>query len=75
MPLILGPTNPAIEVIRRVRARGTVARVTILVAWARISGVALLMDALGADVSKVRIAVGMAGAGTGAEETHRARPT
>ncbi len=67
MPLILGPASPAIDAIRQIRAGSVLARVTVLVAWARITGVALFFDALGSDISKVRIAVGMAGAGTSAE--------
>jgi hypothetical protein len=67
MPLILGPTNAAIDTIRRIRDEGGLERVTALVAWARIAGVALFLDALGTDINKVRIVVGMAGAGTSVE--------
>ena len=67
MPLLLGPTKPAIEGIRRIREVSVLRRVTVMVAWARTAGVALFLDALGTDISKVRIAVGMAGAGTSAE--------
>jgi hypothetical protein len=67
MPLILGPTSPAIDVLRRIRAESEIERITVLVAWARINGVALFLDALGADAAKVRLAVGMAGRGTSAE--------
>lgn len=67
MRLILGPAKPVIDTIRQIRAGGNLERITMLVAWARITGVALLFDALGADTGKVRIAVGMAGAGTSAE--------
>lgn len=67
MPLILGPASPAIDAIRQIRGESDVVRVTVLVAWARITGVALFLDALGTDIGKVRIAVGMAGAATSAE--------
>lgn len=67
MPLILGPDSPAIHEIRRIRGLGGLERVTVLVAWARITGVGLFLDAMGADIAKVRIVVGMAGAGTSAE--------
>ncbi len=67
MPLILGPANAAIDTIRQIRAAGGLERVTALVAWARVTGVALFFDALGPDINKVRIVVGMAGAGTSVE--------
>ena len=67
MPLILGPTKPAIEAIRKAQAGTKTARATVLVAWARLSGVALFLDALGSAAGKTRVAVGMAGAGTSAE--------
>ncbi len=67
MPLILGPAKPAIEAIRQIRAAGGLERVTVLVAWARLNGIALFLDAMGSDIGKVRIAVGMAGAGTSVE--------
>jgi hypothetical protein len=44
------------------RAAGGLERVTVLIVWARITGVALFLHALGTDISKVRIVVGMAGA-------------
>lgn len=67
MPLILGPTSSAIDAIRRIREAGGIERVTVLVAWARLNGVALFLNALVEDVVKARIVVGMAGAGTSAE--------
>jgi HKD family nuclease len=67
MQLILGPANSAIDTIRQIRTGRVIERVTVLVAWARINGVALFLDALGADIRKVGIAVGMAGAATSVE--------
>lgn len=67
MSLILGPANAAIDTFRQICAAGGLESVTVLVAWARIAGVALFLDALGTDISKVRIVVGMAGAGTSVE--------
>ena len=67
MSLILGPSASAVEALRKMRLEGEVSRVTVLVAWARLAGIAYFFDALGPDISKVRIMVGMAGAGTSAE--------
>lgn len=67
MRLILGPENSAIDALRQLHKQGEVSRVIVLVAWARITGVAYFLDMLGADCRKAHIIVGMAGAGTSAE--------
>ncbi|SCW97008.1 PLD-like domain-containing protein [Ancylobacter rudongensis] len=67
MRLILGPEKSAINALRELHGQGEVRRITVLVAWARIAGVAYFLDMLGADSTKVHIVIGMAGAGTSAE--------
>ena len=67
MRLILGPAKTAIDTMREMHDRQEVSSITVLVAWARVAGVAYFLDMLGADSTKVRIVVGMAGAGTSAE--------
>jgi HKD family nuclease len=67
MTLLFGPLRPAVEWLRIVKQEITIERGRIIVAWARLNGVGLLMDALGEDLKKVQVIVGMAGSATSAE--------
>jgi len=67
MPLILGPDRPAFEFLKGIRSHFEILRGRIIVAWARTGGVGLLLKALGTDVQRVQLVVGMAGAATSAE--------
>lgn len=67
MRLLIGPKNSAHEILRESAAAFPVERGRIVVAWARISGVALLRDALAERMANLELVVGLSMGGTSAE--------
>ena len=67
MTFILGPGHSAYDFLREVPARLEIRNGSIVVAWARRSGVGLLYSAMGESLRNVDVIVGMANRGTSAE--------
>ena len=67
MQLLFGPENPALEGLRKARHGFEIERIRIIVAWARVTGVGLLFDALEGKEDKIEVVVGMSGGATSAE--------
>ena len=67
MKFLLGPDQSAYSFLQEVPTRLKLRNGTIVVAWARRSGVGLLYSALGDSLRNVDVVVGMANRGTSAE--------
>lgn len=67
MQLLFGPDTPVLASLTKARRKLKIERVRIIVAWARVTGVGLLFDALGGKESVAEVIVGMSGGATSAE--------